>query len=195
MAKKTLKLIKETSEELLKRLKIKAKVKVEEDEGEVVHVSLETEETGILIGYHGETLSALQLILGLIIYKKQGSWTRIVLNVGDYRERREETLKQMALRAAERVRQTGEAVSLPFLNAGERRIIHLILEDSLEVSTESEGEGENRKLIIKPKIQGEPASTKVTAGKQGEPAPAEVTAGKQEKEEKKEKREKKEESK
>jgi len=151
MERKKLTLVKKTTEELLDYLKVKAKVKVKTDEQEVVHVSLETEETGILIGYHGETLSAFQLILGLIVYKKLGSWVRIVVNVGDYRERREETLKQMALRAAERVRQTGEAVSLPFLNTGERRIIHLTLQDNPEVFTESEGEGENRRLIIKPR--------------------------------------------
>lgn len=160
MEKKILTLVKKTTEELLSHLKVKAKVKVEADEQEVVHVSLETEETGILIGYHGETLSAFQLILGLIIYKKLGYWVRIVVNVGDYRERRAEVLKQMAEKTAERVKQTGEPVALPFLNSGERRIIHITLQNNPDVFTESEGEGENRRVIIKPKTQEKPPSVK-----------------------------------
>jgi len=180
MEKKTLTIVKKTTEELLKHLQVKVKVKAEVDEANVVHVSLETEETGILIGYHGETLSSLQLILGLIIYKKLGRWVRIVVNVGDYRERRAEILKQMALKTAERVKTTGEPASLPFLNSGERRIIHLTLQDDLEIYTESEGEGENRRVIIKPRIQEKPASADLPAGKAG------ATAGKQEKKEEKE---------
>lgn len=153
MERKTLTLVKKTTEDLLEHLKIKAKVRVEVDEQNVVHISLETEETGILIGYHGETLSAFQLILGLIIYKKLGKWIRVVVNVGDYRQKREEVLKRIALKTAEKVRQTNEAIILPFLNSGERRIIHLTLKDDPDVYTESEGEGENRRLIIKPKMK------------------------------------------
>lgn len=160
MEKKTLTIIKKTTEELLEHLKIKAKVNIETTDTDVVNVSLDTEETGILIGYHGETLSALQLILGLIVYKKLGNWVRIVVNVGDYRQKREEVLKRMALRAAEKVRQTNEAVILPFLNAGERRIIHLTLKENSDVYTESEGEGENRRLIIKPKKKENTSLTK-----------------------------------
>jgi len=153
MEEKKLKIIKKITEELLDHLEIKAKIKVETDNKEIVHVSLETEEAGILIGYHGETLSSLQLILGLMVYRKIGSWVKIVVNIGDYRERREETLRHLAQSTAERVKETGESVSLSFLNSGERRIIHLFLQDNPDVITESEGEGENRRLIIKPKSQ------------------------------------------
>lgn len=153
MEKKKLNLIQKKTEELLDHLKIKAKVNLQTDEAEIVHVNIDTEETGILIGYHGETLSALQLILGLMVYRKIGSWVRIVVNVGDYREKQEESLRQMAQKAAERVKTTGEAISLAFLTAGERRIIHLTLQDNPDVLTESEGEAENRRLVIKLKTK------------------------------------------
>ena len=144
------KLILETAEELLKQLQVEAKVRVEEKD-EAFSVQIETEDTGILIGYHGETLSSFQLILALMIYKKIGQWTKIIVNVGDWRQRREEALQQMALSSAEKVVTTGEAVVLPDLSSFERRAIHMALADHPKVTTVSEGEGNERKLIIKPK--------------------------------------------
>jgi len=144
------KLILETAEELLKQLQVEAKVSVEEKD-EAFNVQIETEDTGILIGYHGETLSSFQLILALMIYKKIGQWTKIIVNVGDWRQRREEALQQMALSSAEKVVTTGEAVVLPDLSSFERRAIHMALADHPKVTTVSEGEGNERKLIIKPK--------------------------------------------
>jgi spoIIIJ-associated protein len=152
-----IKIIQENTEELLKNLKIEGEVRVEEKEG-VFQVQIETADPGILIGYHGETLASLQLILSLMFYKqsfssnkKLGSWSRIVVNVGDWRQRREEALRQMALGAAEKVVATGEAITLPSLSSFERRIIHLALADHPSVETISEGEGAERKLIIKPR--------------------------------------------
>lgn len=153
MEEKTLETIKKTTGELLEKLQMPAEVRVEVDETETVHININSEETGILIGYHGETLSAFQLILGLMIYKKQASWIKIVVNVGDYRERRQEVLFQMAQNAVDRVKSTGESVILPYLNSGERRIIHIYLQENTEVLTESEGEGENRRLVIKSKAE------------------------------------------
>lgn len=158
------KLVKETLEELLQKLDVKAEVKVEEKEG-VFEVQMETEDTGVLIGYHGETLASLQLILSLMIYKArqrlssgegapaskktEDSWLKILVNIGDWRQRREETLKQMALSAAEKVVSSGEAMALTELSSFERRTVHLALADHPQVTTESEGEGSDRRLIIK----------------------------------------------
>ncbi len=150
MAEENLKIIKTEAQKLLEYLMVEAKIDVSEKE-DVYEVQIETEDTGILIGYHGETLTSLQLILSLILYKRLGSWLRVVINVGDWRQKREEILKQMALSAAERVAATGEAMVLPNLSSFERRIIHLLLVDHPNVTSSSEGEGEERKLIIKPK--------------------------------------------
>lgn len=156
MAKETknkkLEFIKKTTEKLLKLLKVEAMVGVLEDkENEAVRIELETEEPGILIGYHGETLSSLQIILGAIFWKKFGEWQRILVNVGDYRQKREEILRRMALLAAQKVRFSGESTALPPMPANERRIVHLALAEEKDIITESEGEGKFRRVVVKPR--------------------------------------------
>lgn len=145
-------LIKKTAEKMLKLLEIeKPKILLEKDEEGVFHLSIETEDSGILIGYHGENIYALQLILTLIIYKKTGAWQRVVVDVGDWKSKREEQLKRMALNAAQRVKFSQESVVMPHLNAAERRTIHLALAENPDVSTRSEGEDRERRLIVEPK--------------------------------------------
>lgn len=149
-----IKATKEITEELLKLLLLEAKVEVNEDqENKAISVAIDTEEPGILIGYHGETLSSLQLMLGIMVSKKINEWVRVVVNVGDYREKREEVLKRMALSAAQKAKFSQEPVTLPPLSGNERRIIHLALTDNPDVITESEGEGEERRVVVKPKPQ------------------------------------------
>lgn len=135
---------------LIKHLGVKAKSEVSEDEEGAVHVQLETDDPGMLIGYHGETLASFQLILAMMVYRKTDEWTRILVNVGDYRERRKESLERMALSAAQKVKFSGEEYALPSMTPAERRIIHLSLADDSEITTESEGEGYNRRVVIKP---------------------------------------------
>ena len=143
--------IKQITEELLEKLEITGVVSVDTDESGAFRVHIETEETGLLIGFHGRTLESFQLILGMIAGKQLGKWERIYVNVGDYREKREEALMYMAQRAAERALATGRPIELSRLSASERRVIHLTLSGDERVKTESEGEGSDRKLIISPK--------------------------------------------
>lgn len=152
MNKKELETIKKTAEELLGKLKVKAKAKVSEDkENELALVQIETDNPALLIGYHGETIAALQLILGLLVHKKMDKWVRVSVNVGDYRERRRESLEAMAQSAIQRVKFSGEPYALPPLPPAERRIIHMLLSEEPEVTTESEGEGRDRRVVVKPK--------------------------------------------
>ena len=148
-----LKTAKKSVEELLKLLDFEAVVEISEDkENQIIKIKCETEEPGVLIGHHGETLSALQLVLGIMVNKKLGGeWKRIVVDVGDYREKREETLRRMALTSAQKAYFSGEPVVFSFLSPWERRTIHLALKDDSRVETCSEGEGEERKLVIKPR--------------------------------------------
>src|SRR3990172_7800696 len=91
--------VKKITDELLSLLQVKADVEaVEVKEEEHVKVNIKTEETGLLIGHHGETLNSLQLLLGILLYKKLGTWVRVVMDVGDYRKMREENLKEMVTR-------------------------------------------------------------------------------------------------
>lgn len=150
-----IKTTKDLTEKLLKLLGVEAKIEVGEDkENEAIKVQIETQEAGILIGYHGETISSLQLILGIIVSKKIGEWARVVVNVGDYREKREEVLRRMALTAAQRAKFANEPIVLPPLTASERRIIHLVLSGHPDVISESEGEGKDRRLVVKPRQTG-----------------------------------------
>lgn len=149
-SKKSAKLVEKLTKELIGHLKIEAKAKVSEKD-EVIHVQFETDNPGILIGYHGETLSSLQLMLAMMVYRKTGEWTRILINVGDYRERRQESLERMALSAAQKVKFSGESQALPPMSSAERRIVHLALAEDPEVETISEGEGRDRRVIIKPR--------------------------------------------
>ena len=144
--------IKKISEELLNRLDMAATVSVTTDESGAYRVHIETEEIGLLIGFHGRTLESFQMILGMIVSRKLGKWERVYVNVGDYRDKREEALMYMAQRAAERALASGRPIELTRLSAAERRVIHLTLSGDERVKTESEGEGPDRKLIISPKL-------------------------------------------
>jgi len=140
----------EIVEDLLARLEVGGGVEVSVDETGAYRVRIQTEETGLLIGHHGKTLESIQLIVGIMVSKKLGQWLKVYVNVGDYREKREETLMHMAQRAAERALTMGRMVELSRLSPAERRIVHLTLSGDDRVVTESVGEGDNRVLLIKP---------------------------------------------
>ena len=119
---------KNKTEELLEMLHVAASVSVQEGEEGRVEVSIDTEDSSILIGYHGENLEAFQLILAFLISKELGDFQRVVVNVGDYRQRREEKLKELATRAKEEALENDGDVILSNLSSNERRIIHLFLQ-------------------------------------------------------------------
>ena len=106
---------------------------------------------GILIGRRGETLTALQYVTRLMVNHKLGRWVNVIVDVEEYKNRRERTLQQLAVRTAERVAATGRTLALEPMPARERRIIHLTLSDHPEVTTLSVGEGEYRKVTVVPK--------------------------------------------
>ena len=116
-----------------------------------VHLEVAPEDSGILIGYNGETISSLQLFLSLLVHHHLGVWHRLILNVNDYREKRHLSLEEMAQAAAQRVKSTGQEVVMPPLPSFDRRLIHMALSDNPEVVTESIGEGKDRRLVISPK--------------------------------------------
>ena len=145
--------IKTVLEELLKLMGIDDfSVEVSQlEENIMAAVTVPQEESGILIGYHGETQSALQYLTAQIVNKGQEKWERIIVNINGYRDQREVQLKQMANNAADRALSSGNEIEMPFLTPAERRIIHLELSTRPEVSSYSEGEGRDRRLVIAPK--------------------------------------------
>ena len=106
---------------------------------------------GILIGRRGETLRDLQFMTRLIVNRRLGYWPNLVVDVEGYKVRREEMLTGLALRMADKVVETHRSVTLEPMSAYERRIIHIALRDHPQVTTESTGEGEGRKVMILPK--------------------------------------------
>lgn len=143
--------VQQIAEDILTKLEIVGSVSINTDETGAFRVNIDTEETGLLIGHHGKTLESLQLILGIMVSKKLGRWVKTYVNVGDYREKREETLMHMAQRAADRALALNRPVELSRLTPAERRIIHLTLSGDERIETESMGEGDDRILVVKPK--------------------------------------------
>jgi spoIIIJ-associated protein len=144
-------IVKQLAEELLAGLQIPATVTVSPGEEDTLSVNITTEESGLLIGYHGETLSSFQLILGLMVYKKLGQWVKVVVEIGDYRAKRAEQLTAMAQAYANQALSTGQPVYLPPLPPSERRVVHLALQENPQVETESVGDGNSRRVVVKPK--------------------------------------------
>ena len=112
-------------------------------------IDLAGEDSGLLIGRRGQTLQALQFLVNLIV-RKQFEGVRVVLDVENYRQRRELQLREMATTIAKRVAETSRSITLEPMPPADRRIIHTSLTDHPGVSTESTGEGEGRKVTIKP---------------------------------------------
>jgi spoIIIJ-associated protein len=148
-------------EDLLERMDIHAYVtavrsSVPDQRGEpeetlTLHVEGADEDAmGLLIGRRGETLRSLQFMVNLLVSRKVQKWPQVVVDVGNYRQRRQESLEGLARRMAERVRQSGRPLTLEPMGAYERRIVHLALRSDPTVYTESSGEGDNRKVVIYP---------------------------------------------
>ncbi len=151
MDKKELKQIEKKTKEFLDVLGVSAPISIQELE-EGVEVNLETEdENGILIGYHGETLEAIQLLLSLVIAKALGKFVRISVEVGQYKKNRMEYLQSIVKEAKEKALTDKTGVSLPNLKSWERRFVHMIVQEDGEIVSESTGVGRDRVLTIYPK--------------------------------------------
>jgi spoIIIJ-associated protein len=141
-------------EKLLEHMGFDVKVQVEAGETSrlnVVGEGQERDELGALIGRKGERLSALQHLVNLMLSREMGAWTRVLVDVEDYRGRRERQLREIASRAAGRVVETGKMLQLEPMPALERRWIHLALREHPDVATQSIGEEPNRRVVVLPR--------------------------------------------
>ena len=114
-------------------------------------IDLSGEDSGLLIGRRGQTLQSLQFLVNLIVRKKFGYEVRVTLDVEGYRQRRESSLRDMAVKVAGRVIQTSRSITLEPMSPADRRIVHTSLTDHPGVTTESMGVGDNRKVTVIPK--------------------------------------------
>lgn len=142
--------IEQLIEKVFSLLEIEGTFALEEQE-DILEVQMETKDTGIVIGYHGEVLESLQLILSLAIAKKLGRFVRVSIEVDGYKKNRTEYLHNLALQVKEKALSENKEQVLSSLKSWERRIIHLYLQNDEQVTSESEGEGKDRVLVIKPR--------------------------------------------
>jgi len=133
---------------VLENMGVKAEISIKEEDN-AVRISMSGPDMGILIGYRGETLDSLQYLVSLVVNKGgENEYKRVILDTENYRMKREETLKRLAKRIADKVRATNRQVKLEPMNPYERRIIHSALQNDLNVETFSEGDEPYRRVVV-----------------------------------------------
>ena len=135
--------------ELFATLKLEAEIESDSRAAEkALFFRVRGENLGALIGKRGQTLDALQYLLGHVVNRQQDAFLRVKLDIGSYREKQENKLRGFARNAARRVKQSGKSLALDPMTPNERRIIHAALQRDRYVTTHSEGEGEKRHVVI-----------------------------------------------
>ena len=134
---------------LLDAMGFEARVEVY-DAGGFVAVDVSTDDTALFIGQKGETIDALQYLINASVNRTRNSRVRIVLDTEGYRQRRVEALQGMAHRTARKALREDRPIELPPMNPAERRVVHLFLRDNPRVTTESEGVGDARRVLVSP---------------------------------------------
>ena len=133
---------------MLKKMNIDAEINIKE-ENDTLHINLSGKNVGLLIGYRGETLDSIQYLVSLVVNKvHELPHKRVILDTENYRSKREETLKGVAVKTANRVIKTKKSFKLEPMNPYERRIIHSALQANAFVVTHSEGEEPFRRVVI-----------------------------------------------
>ena len=133
---------------MLKKMNIDAEINIKE-ENDTLHINLSGKNVGLLIGYRGETLDSIQYLVSLVVNKIHDyPHKRVIVDTENYRSKREETLKGVAIKTANRVIKTKKSFKLEPMNPYERRIIHSALQANEFVVTHSEGEEPFRRVVI-----------------------------------------------
>ncbi|ADI03117.1 MAG TPA: protein jag [Syntrophothermus lipocalidus] len=140
--------VRETLVNILNSMKLDYEIQKAEFNDGVVRVNIVGKDMGLLIGRKGETLNSLQFLLGLIVNKDRQEKVRVVLDVEDYRLKREESLKNLALKLSDKVKRTRKSIVMRPMSPQERRIVHTVLQNDPSIVTFSQGEEPNRKVVI-----------------------------------------------
>ena len=144
---------KDLLEGILQRISPEYRVSASETQEKII-LSIEGDESGLLIGKRGQNLAALQYLLNKAINKIDNEHKMILIDSGEYRKRREEFLLGLAEKIRKKVKKTKKPVSLANMNAHDRRIIHLVMQEDDSLITQSRGEGKYRKIVILPAKTG-----------------------------------------
>jgi spoIIIJ-associated protein len=145
--KDAVKVVTEILDTLLGLLGVTGKVEILSDEIPL-DLDIEGDDLGILIGRRGQTLASLEYITKLIVVGRLKAWIPLTVDVAGYKKRRRDSLQRLALYLAEQVKSRRHAITMEPMPADERRIVHLTLADNPDVTTQSIGEGDSRKVVI-----------------------------------------------
>jgi spoIIIJ-associated protein len=137
-------------EGLLKHMGVRAQVSVRTG-ADPITLDISGRDLGALIGWRGETLRALQSVTNVMVGKHLAEGERVIVDVERYRQRREHTVREIAMRAARQVKMTGDAITLDAMQPFERRAIHLALEGDPDVTSGSIGEEPERRVVVGPR--------------------------------------------
>ncbi len=140
-------------EGLLKHMGVRAQVSVRPG-ADPITLDISGRDLGALIGWRGETLRALQAVTNVMVGKHLDEGERVIVDVERYRQRREHTVREIAMRAARQVKMTGDAITLDAMQPFERRAIHLALEGDPDVTSSSIGEEPERRVVVGPRKPG-----------------------------------------
>jgi len=145
-----LKIAKETLENILSLIPVDTTVSAEQTDGKIA-LTIEGDKSGLLIGRKGKTLDALQYIVNKVVNKTLEKRTRVVVDSENYRQRRIESLTQLALKMGDKAKRIRKPITTNPMNPHDRRIVHLTLKEDEKLDTKSRGEGLLKKVIIIPK--------------------------------------------
>lgn len=145
------KIAKEFLEEIFQKMKISIEIDAKINEKNNLVINLKGEDIGIIIGKRGQTLDSLQYLVNLVINKGEFAYMSVSIDTEDYRERRKQTLENLAINLSKKVKKINRSVNLEPMNPYERRIIHSKLQNDKNVKTYSEGEEPFRYVVIAPK--------------------------------------------
>ena len=127
-----------------------ATVEIKEETSERILLEIHGDKTGLLIGKRGQTLDALQFLSNKMVNRSRETAKRIEVDMEQYRQRREQSLRNMAVRLGQKVKKKRKPITIEAMNAHDRRIVHLTLKNDRALETKSVGKGEMRKLVIHP---------------------------------------------
>lgn len=147
----TKELIKKKLNKIFQHIGIKPELSVEEIEENNFNIAVSGDDLNFLIGFRGQSLDGLQNILRLMIYKETQTQPLITLDINDYKNRKTEKIQDMAKTFIDKVRFFQKEVEMPRMSPWERRQIHVLVSEYDDIESESTGEGENRRVVLKPK--------------------------------------------
>jgi len=139
------------------------------EEEDKLYIEIISDSAGLIIGKRGKTLEALQLLVNIIVNKKGETWKKVILDIENYRDKREQTLRELAEKVARKVKKTGKPQYLEPMNPFERRVIHMTLQSDPHVETKSEGDGNLKRVKIYLKKRGKGAHPSTQSSRSARP--------------------------